>query len=61
MWGVRAFCLSCAEGCRALAGNSFYSKMAAIVPARTSGYIWPHAITQDGGRKYIYLIRRFVV
>ena len=42
MWGIRAFCRFCPEECGALVGDSFLSKMAAIVPARTSGYISAH-------------------
>ena len=39
MWGIRTFCRFCPEECGALVGDSFLSNMAAIVPARTSGYI----------------------
>ena len=46
MWGIRAFCRSCPEECEALVKDSLQSKMAAIVPARTSGYISAHGITQ---------------
>ena len=42
MWEIRAFCRFCPEECRALVGDSFKSKMAAIVPARASGYISAH-------------------
>ena len=42
MWGIRSFCRFCPEECGALVGDSFFSKMPAIVPARTSGYISTH-------------------
>ena len=48
MWGIRAFCRSCPEECGALVGDLFSFKMAMIVPARTSGYILAHEVTQDG-------------
>ena len=39
MWGIRALCRFFPEERGALVGDSFLFKMAAIVPARTSGYI----------------------
>ena len=42
MWGIRAFFCFCPEECGALVGDSFQSKMAAIIPTRTSGNISAH-------------------
>ena len=44
MWGIRVFCRFCSEECGALVGDSFQSKMAAIILARTSGYISAHCV-----------------
>ena len=42
MWGIRASCRTFPEECGALVGDLLQSKMAAIAPARTSGYISVH-------------------
>ena len=39
MWGIPAFCRFCPEERGSLIGDSFLSKMAAVVLARASGYI----------------------
>ena len=42
MWGIRALFCFCPEECGALVGDSFKSKMATIIPTRTSGNISAH-------------------
>ena len=42
MWWIRTFCRVCPEECGALVGDSFQSKMAVMIPTRTSGFITAH-------------------
>ena len=55
MWGIRAFCRFSPEGCGALVGYSFLSKMAAIVPTRTSGYISAHGSEHKCSQVFIVI------